>query len=906
MTNPNIRKTRGISPVWSLPIIALCICGWLLYSSYQNAGVEITIYFKDATGIVPGKTQVIAKGIPVGVVKDIQPDLAKQRVRTVVKMEQVVVDYLVEDTLFWIVRAELSAGSIQGLETIFSGSYIGIQAGESPVLSSEFEGLASAPPIAAKTPGLHFDIKADVLGSIQVGTGIYYRNIEIGKVQGYSLVGDDNIIIAAFVKPEFAHLVRKESRFCNASGVQISGKLPNLKFKVESIASLLKGGIMLHTPEQLKKTPQASNGHVFTLYPDYEAASYGIPMTLTLASGEDIIEGSTKIKYRGFEAGVVKEIQINDDKQKSVTAHILLDPRLEFILREATQFWLVKAVISPSGVSNLTSLLSGAHITFHPGSGSYTNHFTILPAPPPQAPLRSGKTFVLRSEEPVNLSPQSPVYFKNVHVGEVISIDLEKSGRSIQTTIFIYQDSLYLLSKKSVFWMHAGVEIDASIESGLSVSTGPLATLLHGGISFTTPDKLQKQKNYPPEEGFQFPLYTSFKEGVEATPDLKMPGKSFFIVSENANSLSIGAPILHKNIKIGEIESFKLTKNQKNVLIKCFVYQKFVKLLHSGSRFFNMSGVEVSGSLRGINVQIGSIQSILAGGIGCINVTARGVQAVREPYQLYAHRKEALEADDLELKLFITKSNGLKEGAPIRHKGIVVGQITKLHLTEDLQTIVATARVKKHTTPLFRTNTQLWIEKAQIGLSGMKNMETIIFGSFLSILPGDGAVSKIFQVLPEPPYTEIANRSGLGLILETNHLGSLSTGAPVYYRQVQVGEVTGYQLAVTFQVVQVYITIYSQFEAIIRENTKFWNVSGAKIKGGVFSGLTIATESMEALMRGGVALATPDTEKSSPKVGPGYHFKLYEEPEKKWLDWNPNIVLLEEEEQEHERVHNEK
>lgn len=903
MTNPNIRKNRGISPIWSLPIIALCICGWLVYSSYQNAGVEITIYFNDATGIVPGKTQVIAKGIPVGIVQDIQPDLAKRRVKAVVKMEKVVTDYLVEDTLFWIVRAKLSAGSIQGLETIFSGSYIGIQAGVSKVESVEFQGLPSTPPISSETPGLHFEIKAEVLGSIQVGTGIYYRNVEIGEVQNYSLAGDDNIIISVFVKPEFSHLVREGSRFCNASGLQIKGKLPNLKFKLESVASLLKGGILLHTPEQLKKTPHASNGQVFTLYPDYESANYGIPMTMTLASGEDIVEGLTKIKYRGIQAGVVKEIQINDNDQKTVTAHIMLDPRLELILREGTQFWLVKPVIGPSGIKNLPSLLSGAHITFQPGSGSYTNHFKILPAPPPQTPLRPGKSFILTSEKPVTLAPQSPVYFKNVHVGEVVSIDIEKSGKSLQTTIFIYQDYLYLLSKKSVFWVHAGIEVDASIIEGLSVSTGPLATLLHGGISFTTPDKLQKKKNFPPEEGFEFPLYTSYKEGVAASPELQAPGKTFFILSEDANSLTIGAPILHKNIKIGEIENFRLTKDRKNVLITCFIYENFNKIVHNGTRFFNMSGVQISGSLGGIHVQTSSVQSILAGGIGCVNIADR-TSTKQKPYQLYENRENALESEDLELKLYTSNTNGLKVGAPVRHKGITIGKITKLLFTEDLQTIIATVRVKKHTAPLFRTNTQFWIERAEIGLSGVKNVETILFGSYLNILPGDGALWKNFHVLQKPPYTKIANRNGIGVILETSHLGSLSVGAPVYYRQVQVGEVTGYQLAETFQNVQIYITIYNQFKPIVRENTRFWNVSGARIKGGIFSGLTIATESMEALMRGGIALATPDTDKLSPEIKPGHHFTLYEKPEKKWLDWNPNIVFLEEQKHAHEIMKN--
>jgi paraquat-inducible protein B len=215
---PAIKKRRGISAIWTLPLIALCICGWLLYSSYKTAGVEITIHFDNANGITPGKTQVMARGIPIGLVRQVLPDLDNKRVKAIVKMEKQVEEHLVEDTLFWIVRPELSASSVRGLDTILSGSYIDIQLGISTVPSRVFDGLSSAPPIAPDTPGLHLKLRSNALGSIQVGTGIYYRNIEIGKVQRHNLEEDESILVDIFIEPDFAHLVREGSRFSNASG----------------------------------------------------------------------------------------------------------------------------------------------------------------------------------------------------------------------------------------------------------------------------------------------------------------------------------------------------------------------------------------------------------------------------------------------------------------------------------------------------------------------------------------------------------------------------------------------------------------------------------------------------------------------------------------------------------------
>jgi len=895
-TQPVIKKRHGISVVWILPILALSICGWILYSSYQNRGVDITIHFNDATGIVPGKTQVMTKGIPVGLVKELYPDLNNQRVKARVKMEPSVVEFLVEDTLFWLVRPELSASSIRGLDTILSGSYIGTHIGSSTVPRREFNGLLTRPPVPDDTPGLHIELKAEKLGSIQVGTGLYYRNIEIGNVEKFDLVGDKNVVIDIFIEPQYSHLVRTGSRFCNVSGLQISGKLPNMKIQVESLASLLRGGILLHTPEQLQNSPAAKNGRIFPLYADLESANYGVPMTLKLASGEDIVEGSTKIMYRGLEAGIVKEIQFNNDAQRSVTAHIMLDPRAELILRENSKFWIVKPQISPGGIENLRLLISGPYITFQPGTGSFQDSFEILAEPPPQPPLRPGKSFILTSDEAVSLSSNSPVYHKNISVGQIIDVDFDKSGNTIKTTVYIYEQYLHLLSQQSIFWLHQGLEVKADF-SGIDLSTGPLARMLYGGISFTTPDKLSKKELSPPIEGTEYRLYSNYQAAIKSAPELQPPGKKFLILSQNAQSLSIGAPILHKNIEIGYITDFQFTHSQREILIECFVEETFKELVNNKTRFYNTSGISVSGGINGINVQTGSLQSIFSGGIGCVNFTEGAAIPADTPFPLYHNLDEALHADDIELTVHFEKTHGLKEGSPVKHKGINVGKITEILLSDNLQIVTTKVKVRKKITDLFRAQTRFWVEEVEINLSKIKNLDTLIFGSFLTFLPGEGNPRRTFMALNSPPHSLIASHTGLGIILETSHLGSLTVGSPVYYRQVKVGQVTGSQLAPSFKKVYVFAAIDSPYMAIIRDNTRFWNVSGAKIEGGIFSGITVSTESLEAILKGGIALATPDNELVGAAATPGQHFSLYDKPEKTWLDWSPDIVLLEEEQE---------
>ncbi len=306
----------------------------------------------------------------------------------------------------------------------------------------------------------------------------------------------------------------------------------------------------------------------------------------------------------------------------------------------------------------------------------------------------------------------------------------------------------------------------------------------------------------------------------------------------------------------------------------------------------------MTGGLNGINVRTGSLQSIISGGIGCINIPGKRVVASdrNTPYPLYSNLDEARRVE-FELTVHFDNPHGLQEGSPVKYKGITVGKVATMTFSDDLERITAKVRVAAHLAELFRKQTKIWVEKTEINISKVKNLENIIFGPFLTFLPGEGLPTSIFQALDSPPYSLIASRTdgGLGLVLETSHLGSLSVGSPVYYRQVQVGEVTGHQLSPSFGKVHVFITIDPEYNAIIRDNTKFWNVSGARIEGGLLSGITVSTESLTAIMKGGIALATPGNEKIGHVAFPGQHFLLYEKADKQWLEWSPDLVLLEEE-----------
>lgn len=892
-SEPIEKKYRGISPIWTLPIIAVLLCAWLLYKSYLNAGVEIVIYFDDASGITPGKTQIMSMGIPVGMITDIHPELEMGRVRTTVKMERDVEEFLVDDTIFWIVRPEISAARVYGLDTILSGSYIGIQPGQSQIERLEFNGLSSPPPISEQTPGLHFTLKAKALHSLQEGSAIFYKNIQIGTVESYALQEDDSSIhIKCFIEKPFAHLVKNGSRFSNASGITVSGKLTNLKVQMESLSSLIMGGILLQTPDNFRSDLPVKNGHSFPLYKDLEAANYGLPMTLKLASGNGIVEGVTKVMYRGIEAGFVKTININDDSQRSVTANILLDPRAELILRKETIFWLAGPELSSNGIKNFNTLFSGPFITFQPGEGEPCDHFEISSNSPALEPLRPGRSFSLILPDSANLNVGSPILFKNIQVGEVIDISLQPTTANLISTIYIYDKYLGFVSTRSLFWNTGGIKAHASVK-GLEVESGPLASILKGGVSFITPEIELSELPTLPEKLHNFILYNNKQQALDHLPELKPKGVYFQISSPDMSSISVGAPILYKKIEVGKIASYKLVDDY--VLISCFIKPEFSKYLTNYSRFFNISGIELTGGLSGITFNTGSLDTIIAGGIGLINLPSTTTKSKkRKLFTLYSSKDEALESNNTKLTVTFQGMQELSVGCLVKYRGIALGKVTNLNL-DKLPEITADVQIKKKMEHFFRETTEVWLVTPEVALSGVKNLDTMIFGAYITIEPGNGKLIREYTALPKAPPPHPLKDDGLNLILKSKHLGSLNIDAPIYYRQIQVGKVTGFELDKTFQNVLVFINIDTRYVPIIREETKFWNASGAKIEGGIFSGITVQTESLESIVRGGIALATPDQEKSGGPVQNLHQFTLHETHENNWLDWSPDIILLEQE-----------
>ena len=887
MQQPELKKKYPVSPIWILPLVAFCIGGWLLYTNYRDAGIDIVIHFATADGITAGKTKVIYKGIPVGLVKKVEIADDLKGVNLLVEMDKKTRPGLVEDTNFWIVRPEISAGRITGLETLFSGSYIAVKKGNSSLQTRRFEGLNTPPPLNTDTPGLHLTLKTPSLYSLQRGSRVYSKNLKIGLVEDFKLDKDGMITLKVLIKPEYRHLIKKDTRFWNASGLSVTGNLQTgLTVNVESLAALIYGGISCATPKAVKDSPPAEPGSTYRLYRDFEDAEYGITMTLQLATGAGIIEGKTKVVYRGLKAGVVKKLDINRDTFHTVTATILLDPRAEVILHEKTRFWVIRPQISIEGIKNLGTLLSGAYITFQAGDGKFRNHFIVETNPMPIPTLRPGTNFTLTARDSGSLTIGTSVFYRKLVVGEITDIVLAEDGKHVRTTILIYEPYDRLVQDDSIFWNVSGIQVNGSL-SNFKINLSSMRAMLAGGITFITP-KLG-EAGAKPKSRNEFTLYESYHDAAGREAALQPRGLSLRIRTDKAAPVGVDSPILFHNLKIGKVMDVRLSGHSSHIEMTILIFNQFRHLINGSSRFYNFSGIKASANLQGITLESGPLKSIIDGGLALYNPDKKTPFDGKKMFPLYNNREEARYGDGLTLTLHLSSGNGIRLHTPIRYQGIIIGRITAMDFDKGLKEIIARAKVRADTNSLFRNGSTLALVKPQMTLGGIRNLDTILGGPYLRLDPGDGD-SRTEFVIVDSSQAMPGNLPGLNLVLETPRRGSLKPGSPIYYRQVPVGRVTFVKLASTGQKVLVHALIKPEYAHIIHRGTRFWNVSGITVSGGVFSGIRMQTQSLEAIVQGGISLATPEGETMGPPARDGDHFLLAARAEEAWQTWQPDLL----------------
>ncbi|MBS0150898.1 MAG: MCE family protein [Nitrospira sp.] len=259
--------------VWLVPIVSALIGGWIAIKAVLEHGPTITITFRAAEGLEPGKTKIKYKNVDVGEVRTIAISEDLSHVVVTADMVSNFSAHLVEDTRFWVVRTRVTGGQVTELGTLFSGSYIGLDVGKSLASKRDFEGLEVPPIITGDIAGRQFVLRGTDQGSLDTGTPVYFHRVPVGKVLSTELDTDGAAVMTRiFVAAPHDRYVTTNTRFWNASGVDVTVDAAGLKMRTQSLLSILVGGIAFETPPNVPVAPQAADNTSFVIYPDRDLA----------------------------------------------------------------------------------------------------------------------------------------------------------------------------------------------------------------------------------------------------------------------------------------------------------------------------------------------------------------------------------------------------------------------------------------------------------------------------------------------------------------------------------------------------------------------------------------------------------------------------------------------------------
>jgi paraquat-inducible protein B len=329
------KKQSRLPLVWIVPIAAAVLGAWVAVTRIMSKGPTITITLDSAEGLEAGKTKIHYNGVDVGTLKTIRLSDDHQKVIATAQMEPKTEDFLVDDTVFWVVRPRISGANVSGLGTLISGAYLGMEIGRSSKHQRDFVALSVPPVVTMRQAGRYFVLKTGTLGSLDTGTPIYFRRLQVGQVVSYALDADGNAItVKVFVDAPYDRFVTTDTRFWHASGIDVSLSASGLSVQTQSLLSILVGGIAFETPAHDPVAPAAEPNAVFTLFADRADAfrpAARDPQTYLLVFKQSIrgLTVGAPVEFHGITIGQVTDIEPQFDAKTlefSVGITVQMDP----------------------------------------------------------------------------------------------------------------------------------------------------------------------------------------------------------------------------------------------------------------------------------------------------------------------------------------------------------------------------------------------------------------------------------------------------------------------------------------------------------------------------------------------------------------------------------------------------
>ena len=313
----SVAKNARVHKIWVVPIIALIVGLWMVYANWASQGPVIEITFADGAGIEAGKTKVKRRNVEVGELEALSLGVDAQNVVATVRIHKQYTDLIREDSKFWIVRPRIGRGGVSGLSTLLSGAYIEVSRGLGEDSARTFEGLEMPPVTAIGTPGLHVTLSGDGSRPLVEGQPILFHGSQVGRIEYVHFnTAERQTYYNAFIEEPYDRLITSNTRFWFANGIAINLSADGIRVQMDSIESLIEGGVAFDVPQGQPVGERILERTIFTIYAHKNAINervYGQSIDYMLLFDESIrgLSPGAPVELRGVRVGAVRRTDID-------------------------------------------------------------------------------------------------------------------------------------------------------------------------------------------------------------------------------------------------------------------------------------------------------------------------------------------------------------------------------------------------------------------------------------------------------------------------------------------------------------------------------------------------------------------------------------------------------------------
>lgn len=866
------KEDKAVSFIWVLPLLILCVLGWVSYESYMKKGTNISIIFKSAEGLKEGATTLEYKGLQLGKVTkiDISDDFENVKVNILVKSK--VSEYVASvGSRFWIRKPTISLTKVSGLSTLVDGYKIEIAPKfktpdefEDVKEQYDFIGLDSKPNDELLSNGYYISLIANDKDSVEIGTPIFYNKYQIGEVVSKEFKFE-KVFLNVYIYDKFNYLVNKSSKFILNEALKVSYGPSGLNVEVGSLYSALVGGITVITSK--KDDKKIESGEVYTLFEGKDSLEKKEYFHIKFDDVEGIDE-NTPIIYKGLTVGKLTNLNLTNDV---VTSKAFVYEKYKYLLTENTDFFIETTKVSLDGVKNLGNIIKGNFISLRFKEGEHSKVFLVKNSKEEES-YDSSLIFTLKSDNLNSITKKSKLYYKNIEIGKVLNYSLTDDLKKINIKILVEEKYKKLIHNHTLFYDMSSKLLELE-NFNIDINYPGVNPLLNGAIAL---DEIRRDTKLDKKS---FKLYKSYKE-VKKIKRLHNDGFTIDTYFDNDFKIKKDMAVVYKNQEIGFVKAIKFNSKKSNV--KLFIYKEYKKYINKTSSFYKKGVLSLDASLNGILFNMDSFSSLLEGSI----VLQNNSNMIYDKYTIFASEDEMKDSSN-SITIVFNDVEGIHEQfSQLTYKGVKVGKVTKVSLNSKQQVLVR-AQIYDDYNSFAKKGTIFYLKKPKISLQEVSDIGSAVMAVNIGVIKSKNEIYQTkfsgFDTLPS------LNESFYGTIFKVHskHASSANVDAPIYYKNVQIGKINKIDLTSDASSVIMDCLIYPKYTKFVRSNSVFYDISGFNMKFSLFSGSQIESNTFTSILKGGLVVVTPY--KYNRPANSKDKFLLKKELREDWESISPSI-----------------